>query len=331
MGFLNHRLCMSALPSDVREEVSRRSNPADNHFARLGNDHLLVTALLDVCQAMGVPTLLELLLSATPRGIFKSTEKVAPCPEVYTSARVTQEVLLDVAIEKPVLLAYHTSHLTSDTGRMALANGAPGGHVESMVGRLHDRGDHYEIEPLVMGAPWYDHPRNGDATGELMWFGQQFGEILPEDIDQFSQMSTVSVASPDEWMDVMRQTPEEVVKSAFATLLNEPTKKDWGGEANDHFSGSVTIDGRRRTAAFLLKGPTQFREMTLDMCGKRADQILRLAQSGADISVVQNAHMVGSAVRETLRSLVVVPGRPRKYCVIDGQATYRIMKAYGFV
>ena len=141
-------------------------------------------------------------------------------------------------------------------------------------------------------------------------------------------MTEVQVNNADEWLEVMGCLPEAEVKSAFASLLSEPTKKDWGGESNDHFSNNISIKGQRKTAAFLLKGPTVFREMTLEMCGKRADQIYRLVKSGADISIVQHSHQIGEAVRETLRSMTVYPGQPRKYCVIDGQATYRILKAY---
>ena len=136
---------------------------------------------------------------------------------------------------------------------------------------------------------------------------------------------------PESSVHRLRTTPHSgwvVLKAAFANLLTEPTKKDWGGESNDHFSNNVSVNGQRKTAAFLLKGPAVFREMTLEMCGKRADQIFRLVRSGAEISIVQNAHQIGEAVRETLRSMTVYPGRPRKYCVIDGLATYRILKAY---
>jgi hypothetical protein len=115
-------------------------------------------------------------------------------------------------------------------------------------------------------------------------------------------------------------------------LLTEPVKCDWGGEENDHYSGNVMVGGRRRTAAFLLKGPTRFQEMVPAMCGKNGDQIYRLTKAGADISVVQHAHTIGPAVRETVRSLVVTPGnRSRKFCIIDGQATYRLLKAYGLL
>ena len=69
--------------------------------------------------------------------------------------------------------------------------------------------------------------------------------------------------------------------------------------------------------------------MTLEMMGKRADQIYRLTRTSADIYVVQHSHLIGDAVRGTLRALSIYPGGTKKYCVIDGLATYRIMKAYG--
>ncbi len=162
-----------------------------------------------------------------------------------------------------------------------------------------------------------------------MWLGHDYGEILPEDIEQFAGMKDVKAQSADEWMQAMRAIPEVQVKEAIAGLLTEPVKADWGGEENDHFSANVTVAGTRRTAAFLLKGPAKFQEMTPAMCGKNGDQIVRLARSGADVSIVQHSHLVGSAVRETLRALVVQPGsRTRKFCVMDGQATYRLLKAY---
>jgi hypothetical protein len=83
---------------------------------------------------------------------------------------------------------------------------------------------------------------------------------LPEDIFQFSNMSEVRAASADEWLAVMRHIPEATIKTAIAQLLREPEKKDWGGEENDHCSANVTVNGRRHTADFLLKGPTIFKQ-----------------------------------------------------------------------
>jgi hypothetical protein len=331
MGFLNRRLCITALPASIRTHYIERAKPGSDHMTVLSNDHLLVTMLLDVCQEVGLPTLVQALSLGNPKCMFRSTERLAPCPEIYDAVRVDHPVELDIEFGKPVHITYHTEHLVSSTGKMTLADGASGGYVQSIVGVLHNKPDRFEIEPLVMGAPWFDHPRNGTDDAFLMWIGRDFGEILPEDIDQFSRMKEVHVASAEEWLRVMGRLPEATVKAALAQLLSEPTKKDWGGETNDHFSSNVLIGGQRKTAAFLLKGPTMFREMTLEMCGKRADQIYRLANSGADVSIVQHSHLIGEVVRTTLRNMTVYPGRPRKYCLIDGQATYRILKAYSLL
>ncbi len=330
MGFLNRRLCLSALPGPIRSYYIEHAKPGSDHITVLSNDHLLVTMLLDACDLAKAPTLLEALTLGRPKHLFRSTERLTPCPAVYDASRVEHSVILDLDFGKPVRIAYHTSHIVSDTGRMILAEGHEKS-PQSIVGLLNDLEDRYEIEPLVIGVPWFDHPRNGKDSVELMWMGRDFGEILPEDIAQFARLTEVDVADADEWMSVMRDLPEAKVKEGFAALLADPTKKDWGGEMNDHFSAAVTVGGRRRTAAFLLKGPAKFREMTMDMCGARADQIYRLAGSGADISIVQHAHQIGEVVRGTLRSMTVFPGSPRKFCVIDGQTTYRIFKAYGLL
>ncbi len=329
-GFINRRLCLKYL-GPLASEYTKRSSDENHHMAKLANDHLLTTMVIDVCQHVGVPTLWGAIASGESMHMFRSDHRLEPCPEVYDEPRVSHEIFQDLECQKRIVISYHTSHLVSDTGTMVLSEGHQKGYVESIVGRLHDRGAHYEVEPLIIGSPWLDHPRNNDPTGHLMWIGRDHGEILPQDIEQFAKMVDVNVANSDEWMSAMRELPEEQVKQSIANLLNEPTKKDWGGESNDHFSGNVVLNGKTRTAAFLLKGLTNFREMTLEMCGKRADQIVRLVNSGADISIVQHSHLVGEAVRQTLRALSVFPGNPGKFCIIDGQSTYRILKAYDLI
>lgn len=330
MGFLNRRLAITAL-GPIRQHFLDRRQAGEDHFTQLANDHLLVTMLLDVCTELKVPTLAEALELARPTRLFSSIERLEPCPEVYDSERVNQVVHLDFEPSKPVFISYHTRHIVADTGRMALAEGHVRGFREAMIGLVHDRGDRFEIEPVVMGAPWIEHPRNPGGD-KAVWVGGDFGEILPEDIAEFSAMNDVETSNADEWMSVMRSVPEAHVKASIATLLAEPVKADWGGEENDHFSANVTVGGRRRTAAFLLKGPTRFSEMTPAMCGANGDQIYRLAKSGADISVVQHSHLIGAAVRETVRAFIVQPGsRHRKFCVVDGQATYRLLKAYNLL
>jgi len=329
MGFLNRRLALTAI-GRRRQEFERTRRQGDDHLTILSNDHLLVEMLIDTYAALGAPTLIEALHRGKQNCVFMSTERLAECSEVYERDRVEQRVYFDVDPPKPVVLAYHTRHIVSDTGRMTLAEGHEHNYREAMIGILHDKADHFEVEPIVIGTPWLDHPRNKEFN-ELAWFGHDYGEILPEDIEEFAKLKNSVVKDADEWMTAMNAIPEDHVKMSFAALLKEPVKSDWGGEENDHFSNNVTVAGRRRTAAFLLKGPTRFQEMTPAMCGKNGDQIYRMARCGADVSIVQHSHLIGPAVRETLRSFVHGPGRSRKFCFIDGQATYRILKAYALL
>lgn len=329
MGFLNRRLAISAL-GPARNDFLARQRPGTDHMTQLANDHLLVTMLIDVFSALEAPTLAQALVLGKDRHIFMSTERLAPCPEIYSATRVSHGVHLEFDYGKPVNIAYNTSHIVADTGRMTLAEGYTAKYRQAIIGVLHDKGEQFEIEPIVIGAPWLDHRRN-DAGMSAMWGGYDYGEVLAEDIAEFAAISGAQVSDANEWMSVMSELPEDTVKKAIAKLLKEPPKADWGGEENDHFSANVTIDGKKRTAAFLLKGPTKFKEMTPAMCGKNGDQIYRLVNSGAYLSVVQHSHLIGTAVRETLRAFTVQPGRSRKFCVLDGQATYRLLKAYGLL
>lgn len=332
MGFLNRRLAITAL-GPIRDAFIARQKPGNDHFTSLGNDHLLVTMLIDICSELKVPTLAEALTLGKPKHLFMSTERLESCREIRSSDRVTQKVHLEFDYGKPVVATYHTSHIVSDTGREALIAGFIEGNREAMIGLLHDKGDRFEIEPIVMGAPWLDHPRNKDKGGaQAVWSGHDYGEIVAEDIAEFAKLADVEVDDADEWISAMRIIPEDHVKRSVAALLNEPVKKDWGGEENDHYSSNVTVGDRRRTAAFMFKGPSKFTEMTPAMCGKNGDQIYRLTRAGADISIIQHAHLVGSAVRETLRAFVVTPGsNTKRFCVMDGQVTYRLLKAYAML
>jgi hypothetical protein len=180
MGFLNRRLAISAL-GPIRDHFIDRRTPGEDHMTVLANDHLLVTMLIDACSHLKVPTLAEALKLAKPKHLFMSVERLEPCPEIYEADRVKHAVQFDIDYGKPVNIAYHTSHVVSDTGRMTLAGGHHEGYRHAMIGLLHDKGDSFEIEPIVVGAPWLDHPRNQEGAA-VIWFGRDYGEILPEDM-----------------------------------------------------------------------------------------------------------------------------------------------------
>ena len=76
-GFLNQRLCLGALHLAMRKELTDRLRLEDNSLARMANGHLLVTALLDCCEVVGAPTLLEAVRLGKPRHLFRTKYRAA--------------------------------------------------------------------------------------------------------------------------------------------------------------------------------------------------------------------------------------------------------------
>lgn len=64
VGFLNVRLCISALRPEALEHFLEYQRPESDHLTVVANQHLLVTTLLDCCEAVDVPTCLRRSISA---------------------------------------------------------------------------------------------------------------------------------------------------------------------------------------------------------------------------------------------------------------------------
>jgi hypothetical protein len=127
----------------------------------------------------------------------------------------------------------------------------------------------------------------------------------------------------------MRVVSEAALKACLAEILGDAAAKDWGGESSDYYSAHIRLSGRRLTSAFLLKGPARFEPMNLKHLGKNNDQIVRLSDEPADVLFVQHCHDILPAVRKTLRAFAVQPFLPRRYCLIDGRDSLKLLRAYG--
>lgn len=175
-----------------------------------------------------------------------------------------------------------------------------------------------------MGFPWLlDNDQKPDF--DIMWWASQFFENFIEDFDEFSKVSNFEMP-PDP--DPMKNISENAFKTCLATILGDVPQKDWGGETSDFFSSHLNLQGKRVTGAFLLKGPHNFRPMGLNHLGKNNDQIVRLSHESAEVLFVQHCHDILPPVRETLRAFAVQPSRPRRYCLVDGRDSLRMLYAY---
>lgn len=156
-----------------------------------------------------------------------------------------------------------------------------------------------------------------------------------DDIDSFHLVKTVSpgdvlaLLTPNGYLDVN----EDFIQTALEDILAvHGHKKDWGGEINDLYTANLTLHGKRTASAFLLKG-NGLRSNTLEIsnCGKNGDQIVRLFDSPAELFIVQFVGQISENVIRDVHSKVNekrLAGHSAYYCIINGQDTARLLKAY---
>jgi hypothetical protein len=322
-GFVHRRAIETVLgPDGMRyvDDTIRQLPGLPEHQADYRIDHIYKDYLLAFCQGLKIKTLAELLASGCGT-MFCSTEKVLPNSEVYTAERTRSEIQPAGESAHTVLLKYSTKRVTSDTLRSELHDGAR----LSIVATLRRReGDTLIFYPLVIGGPWL-RIQDPEWADKLVWWSYHFFEHFVEDFAEFSRVK--NAPKPDD-VEPMRHVSEKAFKACLAKILGDNVAADWGGEQSDHFTSHLHLDGRRVTAAFLLKGPAKFGPMGLNHLGKNNDQIYRLAQEPADVLIVQHSHDITSPVRATLRAFAVQPGRPRRYCLIDGRDSLWLLRAY---
>jgi len=131
-------------------------------------------------------------------------------------------------------------------------------------------------------------------------------------------------------LEALLQIPEDAIKHAFAEIIGEPfVPRDWGGEKSDLTTSRLTIDGKRQSAAFIFKGPSVRGQMHPADMGRRGDQLVRAFDEPVELVVVQHCSQIANSVVRIAESLAMDFRRPRRYCILDGADTARILKAYG--
>lgn len=322
-GFVNRRLVQTVFgepPMRLVDQLIGQIPAMPDGLREARIDHAYAKVVLGLCNELKTKSLGQLLASGNGH-MFCSTETFMPCADVYDADRVASEIIPAGNAEFRVQLEYSTAHIRSDTLRMELNRG----DVLSVVAKFKRKKDNTLLfQPLLMGGPWMSH-EDEQISEWAMWANYEHFENFIEDFDEFKNV--LKCNKPDR-IEPMKEISEDAFKRCLTKILGDTTKKDWGGEMSDHFSAHLNLHGRRVTGAFLLKGPANFRPMTLNHLGKNNDQIFRLAQEPADVMFVQHSHEIDSAVRATLRAFAVQPGRPRRYCLIDGRDSLWLLNAY---
>lgn len=161
--------------------------------------------------------------------------------------------------------------------------------------------------------------------------------ILRIYIDEIDSFSKIREVKPEDVKGLLvngfLNQSEEFIQISLEEILDVPFhKKDWGGEINDLYTSNILLEGSRVAAAFLLKG-NGLRKNVLEIkdCGKNGNQIVRLLDSPAQLFVVQFIGSISDYVVKDIEGKVnenQLQGKMAQYCIIDGQDTARLLRAY---
>lgn len=156
-----------------------------------------------------------------------------------------------------------------------------------------------------------------------------------EDIDSFRKVRDINPSLVASFLkDGFYDVSEDFVQTSFERILDVPFhKKDSGVEQNDLYTANTKVNGSRHSTAFLLKGNgLKVKEMQIKHCGTNGDQILKLSRSLATLLIIQYVGNISESVISDIDGKVRQlrsEGKDTWYCIIDGQDTARLLKAYG--
>ncbi len=317
--YLNVATCTKLFGYYFKDFYLSRTVKENTDYARIFNDHLLVTFAMDALRDREAASLGEVLANPSPGDLFCSTELLEGTEGVFGEARARNRVVLPYAAARDVFIEFDPHHFLSQTEREAHA-----GRVRTSLMCHVDivKDDLISATALVMGTPTFTHFRNHGATLDFADHAADWFETWPEDIDELAACAEIAPPAAAEWRRALENISCEAVCRALAEILDGTRLP---GQAD---AGSRMIAcGAHRAGA---EAPTAVAVAADGGAGQLGPAVLAaLGATPAELWIVQHCHTIGPAVREMVRAFAVRPHAPRRFCLIDGADTWRILTAYG--
>jgi hypothetical protein len=253
---------------------------------------------------------------------FRGTATALAAVERGRTGRATFSGPLATGENVRVYGEYNAERLTGSTSVGELT----GRQRQFLLGYVHSMtAGEIGLRPIVIARRW----ARPDPAAFKVW--DDTAHVWPSAVDQFGGVNfRLRLAKAD--LDVLRLIPEKKIKQAFAEIISESeVPNDWGGEQFDLWSTVISVEGQRLRTAIAFKGPARFRPMTIASLGRNGDQIDRLAQTAADLMVVQHCHTITAPVVNMLKAYASNFRNPKRYMLIDGLDTIRILRHFGYL
>jgi hypothetical protein len=155
-------------------------------------------------------------------------------------------------------------------------------------------------------------------------------EIMIDDVDQFKRVRNLNRQK----RKPLSPLPESRFKKALQRLFKDYGEyKDHGGEIDDFHTNQFSMEGKRYSASFALKGPgVGVKTVTPGKWGKHGNQIQRMVKAPARVFLLQSELQIDQYSVDQLKSLVEnkahQEGRKLFYGYIDMHDSSRLRRAY---
>jgi len=325
--YVNVSKCLRVFGGRFREYYMQTSVKEPTPMAQIFNNHLLVTYACDAARDRRVVSLAEALAEPRAGALFCSTEIVEGSSSARQRGQVARNRLrLPWPERRAVFIEYETYNCLSEGELRRMSEE----QRLSMLCQIDIVKDHEIVAaPLFLGTETFDHFRNDEAALALTNHAECWFECLPFDLGGLAAGATVAPVDETIWRAALGQHAPQVVDETLVGLLRTApppeTREDWV----DITFAETTLAGRPVGITLLrLDHPA---DETLDAAAlfDAGNALVRLVQTPADVLVVQHAGRLDADVRAALREVAVPPHQPRRYCLVDGGDTYRILKAAG--
>jgi hypothetical protein len=319
--FLNVAKCMKVFGQYFKDYYLSRTIKEDTEFAQIFNQHLLVTYTMDACADGEVKTLGEALMDPVPGRLFSTMATVAAAPDRAGAADERLRLTLPFPFAKDLFVTYFNANFLSGTERDRIMDGT----TVALVGQIDVVKDAFiQADPLFMGTPSFDHFRNGEIDLALAPYVADWFETLAVDIDEFALAADENGAAEadvaeSEWRGALGALGHDGVRTRLAAIVGEVSPPEGVAGAPALFFAQPGLCGTPTPAAFLTTD-TDTNPMSIGAT---------LAATPARLLVVQHCGPIAHSLRDTIRAFAVAPHAPRRFCLIDGADTYRILKANG--
>lgn len=332
--FIREKLVLNLLSSAEGEKLARRASASGGQpFAQARRADLLERAVArylatQPVEALDLLVMHETVTSGTliwfEQGIaFNGLQTALESIAKGEDARASFSARLQSAPDIRIYGDYNPTRLTCSTAKGQLS----GNHRQFVLGYVQDAtAEVIKVRPIVIASRWAPPSPEIDEFHPV-----EACYLWPGAVDQFAGVDFSQRMTKTD-LDVLKDVPESVVKAAFAEILGEPdVPKDWGGEQFDLWTTRLSVEGQPLRAAFLFKGPAEFKPMTISSLGKNGDQIDCLSSTAADVLVIQHCHSITAPVVNMARVYASDPRYPRRYLTIDGCDTIKILRHFKYI